>query len=109
MKRYLFLLILAFPALLLAQPDQDDLAVLAEAITLSKKILEEQQCLQALLLDFNQKRGKFLLDPDSARLATQLVKSAQKVEAALGPAHLKALLSDDLLTEIAFFAKVGKS
>lgn len=93
---------------LVAAPLQDDVSVVSELIALSKKTLAEQEHLQKLLIDFNTKREKYISDPDNAKLATLLVKSAVLLEKEIQKDLLTHLFSDDLLTEVRFFAKVGR-
>jgi hypothetical protein len=107
MKRLLLISLLALSPLC-ATPGQDDVQVLSELVSLTKKTLAEQENLLKELADFKNKREKFLLDPESAKLATQLCKSAMKIEKEIEKDHLAHLLSEELLTEVRFFSKVGR-
>lgn len=108
MKAYFTLFLLFTFFSLKAAPDQDDVAVLNELVELTKKTLGEQENLQKLLVDFKKKREKYILDPDNAKLATQLVKSSISLKAEIEKAEFVNLFSEDLLTEVRFFAGVAK-
>lgn len=108
MKRLLLISLLALSSFCQATPGQDDIQVLTELVSLTKKTLLEQENLLKELTEFKSKREKFLLDPDSAKLATQLCKSAMKLEKEIEKDHLSHLFSEDLLTEVHFFSKVGR-
>src|ERR1700719_493114 len=107
-KCFLLISLLALSPFCRAAPQQDDVLVLSELVNLTKKTLEEQENLLNQLVDFRKKRERFLLEPDSSKLATQLVKSAMKIEKEIEKDHLTHLLSEELLTEVHFFSKVGR-
>jgi hypothetical protein len=88
--------------------NQDDVAVLQELTSLTKKSLEEQEQLLKLVIDFQEKRQLFIDDSSSSVAATKLVKSAKKLETEMVKSNLTHLLSEELLTEVRFFANVGK-
>ena len=101
MKLLLALLLLSSPLF----PQEE--VMLRELIEISKKNLVEEETLLKLFLDFQKKRGAFVEDPDSPKLATALVKSAKKMRAELEKSHVKHLFSPPL-EEIHFFSEAGK-
>jgi hypothetical protein len=104
-----FFLGTAFP--LISNPevgDQDEVTILLELIETGKKNLEAQQKVYKLLLDFKKRREIFLQDPQSAKLAACLVKSAMRLNQEIESNYLTQVFPESFLQEIRFFAEVGE-
>jgi hypothetical protein len=97
---FLFSFVIAAP--------QDEIEVLEELIHVTKTNLEGQESLLKKMGEFKKAREAFLIDPESGKLATALVKRAMQLQLLLEREHLSHLFSSDFLTELAFYNQVGK-
>lgn len=88
-------------------PEQDEITILLDLIESSKKNLQSQQKLLKVMIDFKKAREAFMNDPTSARLATDLVRSATRVKDEIEINHMVYLFSEDFLKEIQFFVNIG--
>lgn len=85
----------------------DDLEIMRELIQSTKKNLTTQEAVLKHMTLFTQLRAAFIADPTSAKIATQLVKTAMTLHAELENENLSHLFSSDFLTELTFFNQVG--
>jgi hypothetical protein len=106
MQVILAFLFLFFP-LSAAQPEEID--VVEQLITTTKKNLDAQQRLLQMMIAYNQAKESFLEDPDSSKLATSLVRKSMLLHHHIMQEHLSHLFSTDFLVELSFFNQVGKN
>lgn len=86
----------------------EEIQTMQELINLSQKNLNGQRELLTYLLQFNRAREAFIEEPTSAKLATDLVKSAMVVQRKIEKEHLAHLFSTDFLGEVQFYNQLGK-
>lgn len=86
----------------------EETAILEELIDSTKNKLEEEKKLLKLLNIFNETRQAFVLEPDSAKLATKLVNVSLRLQSEMEKSHLTDIFPRDFLEEITFFCQVGK-
>lgn len=105
MKFLLAFLLLTLP---LSAAPQDEMLVIEELISATKRNLASQEELMRKLVAFKGAREAYLANPDSGKYATSLVKQAMQLHQHLEKERVSHLFSNDFLTELSFYNKIGK-
>lgn len=87
---------------------QDEISVLEELISMTKKSLAEQETLLLEMKKYQFTRENFLENPDSPKWATLLVKASLALKKTMQTGNWAHLFSKDFLEEITFYTEVGK-
>lgn len=82
--------------------------MIEQLIETTQKNLRNQEALLCALNDYHKARDAYLIDPDSSKRATLLVKKAMRLQSYLSQEHLGHLFAPDFLTELSFYNQVGK-
>ena len=106
MKKIALSLALLIPFLPLKAEEAVD--VVQELISSSEKNLKGQRRLLTSIESFYQAREAFIADSNNARIGTDLVQIAIRVEREMKEENLAHLFPTSFLEEVRFFSRVGK-
>lgn len=110
MKKLLFIFL--FSPLFASDPtsviDRDEIEIIQELVKVTQQKLTSHEKLLQQVIQFKKIRMQFIADPNSRKLATALVRSAEKINAEIQLQQLYYLFNEQFLKEIRFFAQVGQ-